>query len=177
MAFGIWLFGGNYMENNQQNKRKNMLFKYNILQNNPQGIFSLEDDKSLLYSIKGGDFSVLLGDDWRFELNVDSNTGKCINIQGLLVGLIKDTDLEVPKKVIGELFFCNDELTPGTGCQYFPFKSGVFYDSKKQILCIGEKDTKGMSIEFADKIIAVIENEDLKAIYLDLKGINNLLLT
>lgn len=163
------------MSVNQHNKRKNMFFEYNIMQNDLHGDFSVKDDKSLLYSIKGGDFSILLGDDWRFELNVDGNTGKCINIQGLLMGLIEDTNLGTPKKITGNLFFFSDEkLISGTGCQYFPFESKVFYDPEKQILCIGKKDITGTAIEFADKIVAVIFNGDLKAIYLDLKGIPKL---
>lgn len=161
------------MNVNQKNKhKKNMFFEYNLMENNLHGNFSIKNDKSLLYSIKGGDFSILLGDDWRFELNVDGNTGKCINIQGLLIGLIENTNLEIPKKVTGNLFFCSDEqLISGTGCQYSPFESKVFYDPKKQILCIGKKDITGTAIEFADKIVAVILNGDLKAIYLNLKGI------
>ena len=47
--------------------------------------FYLAKDKSLMYqSIIDGDYSILLGGNWRFELIVDSSTGLCVKFQSLL---------------------------------------------------------------------------------------------
>ena len=39
-------------------------------------------------------------------------------------------------------------------------------------MCIGDKDALGESVEFADNIIAVINEKKLLAIYLNLKSID-----
>ena len=47
--------------------------------------FYLTEDRSLLYqSTTNGDYSILLGGNWRFELIVDSSTGLCIKFQSFL---------------------------------------------------------------------------------------------
>ena len=42
--------------------------------------FYLAEDSSLLYDGLQGDYSVLLGGNWRFELIVDSETGLCTHM-------------------------------------------------------------------------------------------------
>ena len=91
-----------------------MFFEYQSKKSNVPGKFSLEEDFSLFYSIGGGDFSILPGEDWRIELNVDSATGKCINVQGTLMGAIKSCHLEMPQGYPGDLFFHSEkELISG----------------------------------------------------------------
>ena len=47
--------------------------------------FYLAGDKSLMYqSTIDGDYSILLGGNWRFELIVDSFTGLCVKFQSFL---------------------------------------------------------------------------------------------
>ena len=158
------------MKRNNSIQDNNMYFEYIITKNCINGSFSIMNDKSLLYSTKGGDFSILLNGDWRFELNIDSHTGKCINFQGLLLGSIVNANLNIPQRNKGCLFFRkNEELLSGTGCHYLMMDENVYYDSIKKVLCIGNPFSNGVAIEFAEKIIAIICNGCLTAIYVDLK--------
>lgn len=151
-------------------KQENMKFKYIIKEKCNTGFFSIMKDGSLLYSMQGGTFTILLGGDWRFELNVDSNTGKCINFQGTLTGNIQEKALEIPFHYKGDLFFChNDKLLIGSGCHYLSIDNHTYYDSIQKVLCVGNLYSNGIAIEFTDKIIAVVCDNILVAIYMDLK--------
>ena len=151
-------------------KQKDMQFKYIIKGKCSNGFFSIMKDYSLLYSTKGGDFTILLGGDWRFELNVDSSTGRCINFQGTLVGNVQEKKLKIPSHDKGELFFCyENNLLVGAGCHYCLIDDCAYYDSIQKILCIGDPSLIGTAIEFTNKTIAVICDNTLVAIYLDLK--------
>lgn len=150
--------------------QENMSFKYIITEECNNGFFSVMKDRSLVYSIQGGSFSIILGKDWRFELNVDSNTGRCVNFQGTLIGNIQEKKLEIPLHHKGDLFFCcNDKLLAGSGCHYLSIDNRTYYDSIQKVLCIGNPYSGGEAIEFANKSIAVVYNNILVAIYLDLK--------
>lgn len=46
--------------------------------------FYIAEDNSLLYNGLHGDYSVLLGGNWHFELIVDSFTGLCTQMQSFL---------------------------------------------------------------------------------------------
>ncbi|MBO4988929.1 MAG: hypothetical protein J6D37_01220 [Clostridia bacterium] len=165
------------MEKGSECTLKDMRFEYTInkkqSQKNKLHYFYLAEDKSLLYNKSGGDFSILLGGNWRFELMADSSTGKCVKYQSLLAKLrFQESVLCLPTSKRGEVFFkSNDELMYSSGCHYLPFEDKVYYDREKQIMCIGMKDRDGCAIEFTEGIIAVINNQQLLAIYLNLKGI------
>lgn len=151
-------------------KQGNMQFKYIIKENCNTGFFSIMKDCSLLYSTKGGNFTVLLGGDWRFELNVDNTTGRCINFQGTVIGNIQEKNLKIPSYYKGDLFFCYEsDLLIGSGCHYYFIDDCAYYDSIQKVLCVGNPCSTGTAIEFTDKIIAVISDNALVAIYLDLK--------
>lgn len=151
-------------------RQKNMQFKYIIKENCNTGFLSIMKDRSLLYSTKGGNFTILLGGDWRFELNVDSSTGKCINFQGTLTGNIQEKNLKIPSYHKGDLFFYYEgELLIESGCHYLYIDNHAYYDSIQKILCVGNPCLNGTAIKFTDKIIAVICDNILVAIYLDLK--------
>lgn len=148
----------------------NMQFKYIITGKCIAGFFSIMADHSLLYSTQGGNFSVLLGGDWRFELNVDGNTGRCINFQGTMIGDIQEKDMEIPSHHKGDVFlYRKDKFLIGSGCQYPFIEDHAYYDSIHKILCVGNPYSNGTAIEFADKTVAVICNNTLIAMYLDLK--------
>lgn len=153
-------------------KQENMQFKYIIKEKCNTGFFSIMKDGSLLYSTQGEAFTILLGGDWRFELNVDYNTGKCISFQGVLTGNIQEKALQIPSHYKGDLFFCYDnKLLIGSGCHYLSIDNHAYYDSIRKILCVGNPYSNGIAIEFTDKIIAVVCNNILAAIYLDLKDV------
>lgn len=151
-------------------KQENMKFEYKITGECVGGHFSVMKDRSLLYSACDRCFSVLPGGDWRFELNVDCETRRCINFQGTLIGNIQKKDLNIPCRRKGELFFRSDEkLIAGTGCHYLFIADCAYYDPVRKILCVGDPSASGVAIEFADNTTAVICDKNLAAIYADLK--------
>lgn len=135
--------------------------------------FLLTKDKSLLYSKSSGDYSVLLGGNWRFELIIDSSTGLCMKIQCFLDELnVSYTVLELPKSQRKSVYITSDEpLSPACGCHYFPFRDAAYWDSQKYILCIGSPNSAGEAVEFSNKTIAVIEKEKLMCVYLVLDSL------
>ena len=137
-----------------------------------ESAFYIADDTSLLYSGLDGDYSVLLGGNWRFELVVDSQTGLCTHIQSFLENLeVTDADLTLPMAVSKDLYFAEESsLEPGGGCHYHPFSNTAFWDKKKKVLCFGDPDGQGEAVEFTPKTIAVIKENQLKSIFLNLDG-------
>jgi len=144
---------------------------------NKQNYFTLHEDGSLLYSDKSGSYSVFLGDNWRYELLVDSGTGKCVGYSSLLYQMpvvLKSIFLPTAEK--RELYFVESEDSPleeYSGCSYKPFTDVVYFDKEKALLCIGEVGAGGNHIEFADNIIATVENSVLKCLYLKLENISS----
>lgn len=103
--------------------------------------FYLTEDRSLLYqSTTNGDYSILLGGNWRFELIVDSSTGLCIKFQSFLDELkVLHKPLVLPESKARRVFIKSGEmLFPGEGCHYHPFSNKVYWDERKNILCIGQ---------------------------------------
>lgn len=138
------------------------------------GDFFVTKDKSLLYSKQSsGDYSVLLGGNWRFELIVDSSTGLCVKVQCFLDELsVKYTALEIPQSQRKNIYVISNELlSPGCGCHYFPFEDIAFWDHKKHLLCIGNPYSGGQAVEFTNKTIAIIEDGKLICVYLSLNSI------
>lgn len=140
----------------------------------PDSTFCLADDSSLLYNGLHGDFSVLLGGNWRFELIVDSQTGLCTHIQSFLKGMEVIADsLDIPDSAKKDLHFVGEKpLEPGCGCHYHPFSNMTFWDEEKKTLCFGDPCSKGEAIEFTPKTIAIIKDNQLKSMYLILDGLD-----
>ncbi len=133
--------------------------------------FKLCVDSSLLYNNYLDDFSIYnisLGGNWRFQLIVDSNTGRCVKFESYLNGMvIKKSSVSIAESERRKLYFLTDEkMQMGSGCYYVPFSNEVCYDETKKILCFGNRNAIGVAIEFAPKIIAVVNDGDLKCIYL-----------
>ena len=136
--------------------------------------FYIDADSSLLYKGLQGDFSVLLGGNWRFELIVDSQTGLCTHMQSFLKNLeVTAADLELPDSVEKDLYFiCENSRESGGGCHYYPFTNMTFWDAKKKILCYGDPVSEGEAVEFTPKTIAIIKEAQLKSMYLVLDCVN-----
>ena len=137
--------------------------------------FKLTGDGSLLYRpIKSGDYSILLGGNWRFELIVDSSTGVCIKFQSFLDELkVVRRTLDLPDAKARRVFIKRDEmLIPGEGCHYHPFSDKVYWDERKNILCIGNPESLGEAVEFAPHIIMVVKNGQLDCLYLNLHNVS-----
>ncbi len=138
------------------------------------GDFFLTKDKSLLYNKSSGDYSVLLGGNWRFELIIDSYTGLCVKVQCFLDELsVTQTSLEIPQCSQKSVYVTSDEpLSPACGCHYYPFENMAFWDPKKHLLCIGNPYSSGQAVEFTNNTIAIIENGKLMCVYLSLSSIS-----
>ena len=171
--------GTRFLKNNDGNMQKQkMIFrvedaKYRVLipsENN----FLLADDSSLLYEGLCGDYSVLVGGNWRFELVVDTQTGLCTQIRCFLQQMdVTGADLVLPKSEEKDLFFCSDiGIVAGGGCLYYPFRNSIFWDEKKRILCYGDPNAEGQTISFIPQVYAIIDSGQLKCIFMDLGCIN-----
>ena len=137
--------------------------------------FFLSEDGSLLYSKSSGDYSVLLGGNWRFELVVDSSTGLCVKLQCFLDELsVTHTALELPQYQQKKVYVvCEEPLSSACGCHYLPFEDSVFWDYTKHLLCIGDPRSTGQAIEFTNKTIAIIDDTKLRCVYLLLNSISS----
>lgn len=139
--------------------------------------FYLMKDRSLLYqSTTNGDYSILLGGDWRFELIVDSSTGLCVKFQSFLDELkVLHKPLVLPESKARRVFIKSDEmLYSGEGCHYHPFSNKVYWDERKNILCIGNPEAIGEVIEFAPHITMVVKRHQLLCLYLTLNNISGI---
>lgn len=137
--------------------------------------FYLAEDKSLMYqSTIDGDYSILLGGNWRFELIVDSFTGLCIKFQSFLDELkVLYKPLVLPESKARRVFVKSGEkLYPREGCHYHPFVNKAYWDEKKNILCIGNPNMVGEAIEFAPHIIMVVKRYQLVCLYLNLNNVS-----
>ena len=178
MALGSWFLNCEKDKQEKNAKTSKMYFsigepKYcRLIPSN--STFYLAEDSSLMYNGLQGDFSVLLGGNWRFELIVDSQTGLCTHMQSFLKKLeVTAANLDLPDPIIKDLFFaCENPLEPGCGCQYHPFNNMAFWDEKKKILCCGDPSSKGEAVEFTPKTIAIIKDTQLKCMYLALDCID-----
>ncbi len=160
---------GKAMQNIVENKSDFVIGDTQYYQLDPESRhFYLAEDTSLLYHGLQGDYSVLLGGNWRFELVVDCLTGLCTQVQGFLYGLeVTYAALELPKSELKDLYFISEKpLVSGGGCYYLPFAKKAFWDAEKKILCYGDPHSNGEAVEFTSKTIAVIENKRLMCVYL-----------
>lgn len=141
--------------------------------NNPKSRFNLSPDSSLLYSGRGGDYSILLNGNWHFELMVDSRTGLCTHAQCFLRGLNVSTgSIHLPGASPADLYFSGDDpLEPWTGCHYQMSASDVIWDSVQEMLFIGNQTATGDAVEFAPNNIAIIDGNKLIGLCLVLKDI------
>lgn len=147
----------------------------NELSKNKNG-FYLTQDKSLLYqSTTKGDYSILLGGNWRFELIVDSSTALCVKFQCFLDELkASRKSLILPKSNAKNVIIrSDDKLFSGEGCHYYPFEDNAHWDESKKILCIGNPDSIGEAVEFTPGITVVLKNHQLVCLYLKLNNISN----
>lgn len=139
--------------------------------------FHITKDRSLLYqSTINGDYSILLGGNWRFELIVDSSTGLCVKFQSLLDELkVLHKSLVLPESKAKRVFIkSNDMLHPGEGCHYYPFLNKVYWDETKNILCIGNPEAIGDAIEFVPHIVMVVKSHQLLCLYLILNNVSGI---
>ena len=143
---------------------------------NKNNNFCLAEDTSLIYNKDEGDYSVLLGGNWRTELIINSSTGQLIKFQSFLAQLnIIEQEIIIPKSKKNNIYFISEEeIEPYEGCHYNPFRNDVYWDNKNKILCFGDPNITGEAIEFTEKITVIIKDEQLICIYLQLDSIDKI---
>lgn len=158
-----------------RNKMLNTNMRFDVIFNNQciMGEFAFYDDSSLVYQVDNGGFNVLLGGNWALSLIVDYKTGRVEGFETLFNALnIIESELTLPICQKGTLFFSsNEELIKGSGCHYLPFENKIYYDAKNKIMCIGNRNADGMIVEFANSIIAVVNNSKLVTMYMNLREV------
>ncbi len=136
--------------------------------------YRLTPDTSLVYTGgEAGDFSVYLAGNWRFELKVDSDSGECREISGFMSKLTaKQAVLEVPEGERRKLICKSVRLgAENVGC-YCPWPTNsVLFDPRRKILCLGNPESPGDAVEFADRTVAVLSDGKLMSVYLRLDNI------
>ena len=136
--------------------------------------FILAGDNSLLHTKHGGDFSLYLGNDWRFEIMVDSATGLCVKPQIFLDQLpVTFKLLHFPEGMrCGVRFSKREVLIAGDGCHYIPFDTTAYWDKNQEILCIGSPEPCGCAVEFINHAAMCLKGRKLCSLYLSLKGLH-----
>lgn len=151
-----------------------MVFWYNYVNNDKNKVFSgkpvMTSDTSLLFDPWPIDinFSILLAGNWRYSLEMNSKTKKCIAFTGFFNELECElADLDILNSQKGELFFYDDmiKFISGSGCHYEKFTDKCYIDIKKNIIYIGKKNFSGNIIEFAKDTFAVISESSLEGIF------------
>lgn len=158
-----------------------MIFWYNYLNednnNHSSGKTIMVSDTSLQFEpwLTDIDFSILLAGNWRFSLEMNVRTKKCIAFTGFFNELeCEIADLDILNSQKGELFFDDDtiEFVRGSGCHYEEFINKCYVDIEKNIIYIGKRNALGKIIEFANNTFAIINKSSLEGIFV--KVSNNL---
>lgn len=139
------------------------------------GHFALTDDTSLIYEDgHESDYGVYIAGNWRFEIGIDTKTGRCVSLTAFLSRLTaKRRVLELPDADPGRLVFCSNEMEQGL-CDYVNTPdNAVYFDPAEKILCIGDPDSVGESVAFSRYICAVVSGGKLVSVYLDLKDLKS----
>lgn len=85
----------------------------------------------------------------------------------LFIAYVISKELEIPKSKRGELYFADDdEMVQYGGTTYMPFEDTCYYDECNDILCIGNFNKGGETVEFAANTYAVINQNDLVAVFM-----------
>lgn len=149
-----------------------MKFYYKLSQNIYEGTICIAEDTSVIFEELETDldlgYTISLGGDWRYLMDLSHKTGRCGPLRCFLEGVdVYEEKLSIPKCKKGELYFVDDEeMTEYSGTMYFPFENKCYYDEKSNILCIGNPYSPGETIEFVSNTYAVINGNRLAAVFM-----------
>lgn len=120
-----------------QDRKQDGIFLCDFNNNICEGIIYMEEDTSILFkNVKGVDFSldytISLGGNPRFLIDVSHETGKCGKLRFFMTGVdVIQKELKIPQSEKGELHFStNEEMIQYSGTMYMKFKDDCFYDKK-----------------------------------------------
>lgn len=157
-------------------KITNEMFYYKITNEICEGTPYMEEDASILFKYSKEtdlslDYTISLSGNPRYLMDVSCKTGICGPLRCFMAGAeIIPQNLKIPSSKRGHLYFkSKEEMTPYSGTMYTVFCDKCYYDEKKQILCLGSPECKGESVEFVEDTYAVIENYNLRAVFMKVK--------
>lgn len=141
-----------------------------------EGTAYMTDDTSIIFKYAKGmdgslDYTVSLGDSSRFLIDLSHKTGKCGPLRCFMNRVkVISKELEIPKSKRGELYFADDDkMVQYGGTTYMPFEDTCYYDECNDILCIGNFNKGGETVEFATNTYAVINQNDLVAVFMKIR--------
>ena len=119
------------------------------------------------------DYTVSLGGNPRYLIDLSHDTGQCGNIRFFMHGeKVFLKKLNIPKNKKGKLYFqSDDEMTEYSGEMYMLFEDICYYDEENGILCFGNPDAQGEVIEFISNIFAVIKDDRLFAVFMKINSL------
>lgn len=157
-----------------------MKFYYENTNEIYEGTVYMTEDTSILFESNseietGLDYTVSLGGNSRFLIDLSHNTGRCGKMRCFMDGQsVFLRKLNIPENNKGKLYFLSDEeMTAYSGEMYFPFKNMCYYDEKNSVICLGNPDLQGDTIEFLSNTFAVIGGDKLSAIFMKVKSLND----
>ncbi len=153
------------------------MFYYNFNHGIDEGAYFMADDTSVIYKYSNKkdlllDYSISLGGNPRFLMDIFHKTGKCGPLRCFMAGTkVVQKDLRVPISRKGELYFkSTEEMSQYSGTMYMTLKNICYYDEKNSVLCFGDPSQKGECLEFVENTYAVINRDDLVAIFMKVEG-------
>ena len=152
-----------------------MEFDYEYADDIYEGFVYMSPDTSILFKnnqkIEKMDYTISLGENPRYLIDLYCNTGRCGNIRWFMDGQkICQRELNSSKSKKGKLYFFSDEeMTAHSGEMYNLFDDVCYYDEKKELLCVGNPDFSGVAIEFLSGVVAVLDHNKLVAVFVKAK--------
>lgn len=149
------------------------MFYYNYNNKIYNGSHYMTDDTSIIFKYSDEinlmlDYTISLGGNPRFLIDVFHKTGKCGPLRCFMAGIkVIQKELNIPQSKRGELYFkSNEKMVKYGGTIYRTFQNSCYYDKNNNTLCIGNPEQKGEIIEFAENTYASIYQNELTAIFI-----------
>lgn len=138
-----------------------------------EGIPYMTEDTSIIfkYSEEANlplDYTISLGGSSRYLMDLFHKTGKCGPLRCIMAGIkVIQEELKLPQSRKGELYFKSaEEMVQYSGTMYMTFKDTCYYDEKNHVLCIGNPNQEGESVEFVRNTYAVVNRNELVAVFM-----------
>lgn len=149
------------------------MFSYTFNNKIYEGYNCTLDDASIIFKYSNIvdlslDYTISLGGNPRYLMDVSHKTGKCGPLRCFMAGVkIIQNELRLPQSRKGELYFISsEEMTQYSGTMYMPIIDKCYFDEKDNIFCIGNPSQEGETVEFVRNTYAVLNRGDLVAVFL-----------
>ena len=149
------------------------MFCYNFNNKIYEGTPCMTNDTSIFFKYFNEedlllDYTISLGGNPRFLMDLCHKTGKCGPLRCFMAGVkVIQKELKIPQSRRGELYFKSaEEMIQYSGTMYMKFKDTCYYNAKDNILCIGNLSQEGETVEFVENTYAVVNQSDLVAVFM-----------